>query len=176
LSEFDCPPDCDYLGNESFYQESQQEKELRKLLSTVPSGQFDDIFRDSKYAEIAYAIEKNTAATYADGIYSLTDEKVKDAYYETYRMLKIGENLGGQDLSRNLRDLLLDLERQKKWKRDDIGLVLLRLIISVKRMSGKKLGPFSYLNYIRNNVLKNNSASSQELKQIAMKYFHKSLK
>ncbi|MDR1377803.1 MAG: hypothetical protein LBJ36_01960 [Synergistaceae bacterium] len=84
LKEFDCPTDCDYLGNESFYQESQQGKEFRKLLASVPCGQFDDILRDTRYLEIAFEIEKNAAAAYANGIYALNDEEVKEAYYETY--------------------------------------------------------------------------------------------
>jgi hypothetical protein len=175
LQEFDCPSDCDYLGNESFYQESQQGKELRKLLATVPSGQFDDIFRDTGYAEIAYEIETDTAALYADGVYALTDQKVKDAYYETYRMLKGNEIVESQDLSKHLLDLLLKLERKKKWNRDDIGLVLLRLIISVKKMSGGRLGPCSYLNYIRDNILGRPFKSKLGLESI-MNYFSKSTK
>jgi hypothetical protein len=152
LSEFNCPSDCDYLGNGIFYKEAQQSKELSKLLETVPSGQFDDIFQDPHYAEIAYQIEKNTAAAYADEIYVLNDQKVKEAYYETYRMLKSDEPTG-KGLSRDLLELVLTLERELQCPRDDLALVLLRLIISVKKMTGGTLGLYSYLDYIKYNIL-----------------------
>lgn len=166
LSEFDCPPDCDYLGSVGFYQESQKRKELGRLLETVPCGQFDDILQDIRYVKIAYEIENSTATLYAEGTYELSDLKVKEAYYETYRMLKGDETVEGQDLSRYLRDLLLKLERKMKWERNDIKLVLLRLIISVKKMSGSRLGLYSYLNYIRDNIMGKGSELSEELKLI----------
>ena len=36
--------------------------------------------------------------------------------------------------------------------KDKIGQVLLRLMISVKKMSGSKFGEFGYLNYLKNNL------------------------
>jgi hypothetical protein len=149
-----------------FYQESQKRKELGRLLETVPCGQFDDILQDIRYVKIAYEIENSTATLYAEGTYELSDLKVKEAYYETYRMLKGDETVEGQDLSRYLRDLLLKLERKMKWERNDIKLVLLRLIISVKKMSGSRLGLYSYLNYIRDNIMGKGSELSEELKLI----------
>jgi hypothetical protein len=170
LKEFDCPPDCDYLGNENFYQEAQQGKELRNLLANVPCGQYDDILQDFHYAEIAYAIETNAAAAYVDGMYALTDSKVKEAYHETYRMLKMGETIECQEFSQNLLDLPTGLGQQKKWTRDDMELVLLRLIISVKKMSGGVLGPYSYLNYLRDDVL-GKSLTQSKRRETVMNYF-----
>jgi hypothetical protein len=155
LSEFDCPSECGYLENEALYQQAQKNKELSRLLETVPSGQFNDILQDSvySYAEIAYQIEKNTATAYANRMYVVNDQKVKEAYYEVYRMLKADEPVESKGLSKFLLDLLLELGKEKKWNRDDIGLVLLRLIISVKKMSGGALGNYSYLDYIRDEIL-----------------------
>ncbi|MDR1873891.1 MAG: hypothetical protein LBQ90_02595 [Synergistaceae bacterium] len=147
-SEFGCPSDCDYLENEAFFKEAQQSKELRRLLATVPSGQFDDIFQDAHYAEIAYPIEKNVAAAYVSGIYILNDQKVKEAYYATYRMLK-----GDEPAGKGLPGDLLTLGKKLKCPRDDLALVLLRLIISVNKMTGGTLGPYSYLDYIKYNIL-----------------------
>jgi len=101
----------------------------------------------------------------ADNI-RITDQKVYESYKLIYRMFfddKPSEEHQIDDLTQNL--LYLYTHHIKMWEknigRDKIGQVLLRLMISVKMMSGSKFGEFGYLNYLKNNLGDNTLGEGQ---------------
>jgi hypothetical protein len=151
LKTIDCDEECRYLDNEQYQEKVFAEKELNELLHTVPSGQFDDIFREDRAAEIGYAFETLIADFYIKGLFHLNDEKVKNTLARLYF---ITQRDSIEDLDGFGQALLEEYNQKLRegYPAEYIGKVILRIIISVKRMSGGPLGGYSYLNYIKNNI------------------------
>ncbi len=151
LKDIDCDENCRHLDHEQYQEKIFAEKELNELLHTVPSGQYDDLFQQEKAAMIAYTFETLIAECYVKGFFHLHDQKVK----ETLALLYFVTQRGKIEEMDAFADMMLDvynLKINEGYDTEYIGKVMLRLIISIKRMTGGNLGPCSYLNYLKNNI------------------------
>ncbi len=155
--KIDCNLDCRYLEGEAFQKRKAEEKEFAQLMGEVGHGQFDDIFGMPAVPEMAYDIESLVRDIYAERHYELTDPQVREAFKTIYRIhsgLKEFETDRLDPLTRALFNQYED--RKPIWlKRLDekmIGQVYLRLMISIKQMSGGRMGDKGYLNYLKNNL------------------------
>ncbi len=156
LKKIDCNEDCRYLEGVAFQKKRDQEKEFSTLLESVPHGQHNDILNETGVALIAGEIETFVWEKYVLENINLTDKTVYESYKEMYKL-----HFGNQPLEehpsdyffRELERLYLDNRRlwELKTKHENIGRVFLRLMISIKNMSGGQFGEFGYLNYLKNN-------------------------
>ena len=157
LKKVDCNRDCRYLEGVAFQKMREEEKEFLKLMESVPHGQYDDIFRDTAVAIMAAEIETLVCNFYVTGNISITDKAVFEAYkhiYKTYFTNQPPEERQKDKLTQEL--LRLYANNTKIWEsnmeKNKIGQVFLRLMISIKKMSGGQMGEFGYLNYLKNNL------------------------
>ena len=127
------------------------------MLAAVPHGQFDDIFQEPAVAPITYEIETFVRDAYLSGRMVITDKIVYESYkdiYERYFGAQGPEALFSERFSQELEKFYLD--HRRSWKsimtHEKIGQIFLRLMISVKKMSGGRFGEFGYLNYLKNNL------------------------
>ncbi|MHB9028847.1 MAG: hypothetical protein ACYC9O_08770 [Candidatus Latescibacterota bacterium] len=151
LKTIDCDDECRYLDNEQYQEKVFAEKELNELLHTVPSGQFDDIFRDDDAAGIAYTFETLIADCYVKKLFHLNDVKVKNTLARLYFVTQRGKIEELDDFGKLLRHAY-NQKLREGYDAEFIGKVMLRMIISIKRMTGGAMGPCSYLNYVKNNI------------------------
>ena len=151
-----CPDDCRFLDNEAYQEKVQAEKELNELLHTVPSGKFNDIFQEKDAAQIAYTFETLIADCYIKGLFHLNDQKVKETLAQIYFVTQKGKNAELDDFSK----MILEAYNQKLregYPAEYIGKVMLRIIISIKNMTGGPFGPCGYLIYLKNNIHPDNA-------------------
>ncbi len=153
----ECNPDCRYLEGAVFQKKREEERKYSQLLSEVGHGQFDDIFQQPPVAEMAYYIESLVRDLYVKGDFELTDTLVSEAYKTIYDVHSERKQVEGTELDALTKALLDQYETYAPtWGEglDEmmIGQVYLRLIISIKKMSGGRLGNKSYLNYLKNNL------------------------
>ncbi len=151
MKAIDCDAECRFLDNESYQGKVREQKELNELLHTVPSGQFDDILREEDAAMIAYSFETLIADLYVKGLFGLNDQKVKDTLTRLYFATRTVVVCDLDDFEK----LLLEVYNTNLCEGYDdeyIRKIMLRLIISIKRMTGGSMGPLSYLNYLKNNI------------------------
>lgn len=151
MKTIDCPRDCRYLDNELYQAKVTEEKELNELLHTVPHGPNDDILKEGDGAEIAYAFESLFADLYRKGLYHLDDQKVKEALALLFFVTRRKKRAVLDDFAKLLLDKY-NLLLRHGYKEDYIGMVMLRLIISNKSMSGGPFGTCGYLNYLKNSI------------------------
>ncbi len=156
MRKIKCIEMCRYLEGVAFQKKRDEEKTFSKLMETVPHGQYDDIFKETGAALMAGEIETFIRSIYMADNLRITDQTVYESYKLIYRIFfddKPPEENQIDDLTQNL--LYLYTHHIKMWEqnigKDKIGQVLLRLMISVKKMSGSKFGEFGYLNYLKNN-------------------------
>lgn len=157
LIKIDCSGDCRYLEGVVYQQKREEEKAFSNLLAAVPHGQFDDIFQEPAVAPITYEIETFVRDAYLSGRMVITDKIVYESYkdiYERYFGAQSPEALLSERFSQELEKFYLDHRRSWKSKmtHEKIGQIFLRLMISVKKMSGGRFGEFGYLNYLKNNL------------------------
>jgi len=126
-------------------------------MEIVPHGQYDDIFHEIGVALMAGEIETFIRDIYMAGNICITDKTVYESYkliYKIYFDNQSPEEHQIDDLTLEL--LKLYANNIKMWEfnmeRNKIGQVFLRLMISIKKMSGGKFGEFGYLNYLKNNL------------------------
>ena len=152
-----CNDDCRYLEKMDFQKKRSEEKEFSTLMGDVGHGQHDDIFQQSGVASMAFEVESFVGRLFLDGELKMTDTGVYEAYKTVYAI----HYQGKVEAEVHLDDLTQDLLQQFKdknaaWKKnldqDMIGKVYLRLMISVKAMSGGRFGEYGYLNYLKNNL------------------------
>lgn len=151
MKAISCDEECRYLDNELFQEKVRTEKDLNELLHTVPSGQYDDIFQEQDAAMIAYTFETLIADCYVKRLFHLSDEKVK----ETLALIYFTTQKGSDAELDAFGKLILEAYQQKLREGYDaeyIGKIMLRIIITIKRMTGGALGTCSYLNYLKNNM------------------------
>lgn len=161
LKKIDCMEECRYLEGVAFQKKREDEKAFSKLMESVPHGQYDDIFHEPGVAFMAGEIETFVRDIYMAGNIRMTDQIVYESYKLIYKIYFENrppeEDLGEftQELmkfySNHIRIWEFNMERNK------IGQVFLRLMISVKKMSGGRFGEFGYLNYLKNNLGNMNS-------------------
>ena len=157
FKKIDCDTDCRFLDRALFEEKREEEKKFSKLLSEVGHGRLDDIFHQPAVADMAYDIESFIRDQYIKGDLELTDTPVRKAY-ETIYAIHSGQKQIEADQLDDLTGALLDQYQANSpaWKENldenTIGQVYLRLMISVKKMSGGKTGNKGYLNYLKNNL------------------------
>jgi hypothetical protein len=157
LKNIDCIEDCRYLEGVAFQKKRDDEKAFSKLMESVPHGQYDDIFHETGVALMAGEIETFVRDIYTAGNIRITDKTVYESYHTIYKINcdnQSPEKYQMDDLTQEL--LKLYSNNIKIWEfnmdRNKIGQVFLRLMISVKKMSGGRFGEFGYLNYLKNNL------------------------
>jgi len=153
----DCNPDCRYLEGVAFQKKKEEEKKYAQLMSEVGHGQFDDIFQEPSVAEMAFDIESLVRDIYVERDLELTDTLVRVAYKTIYEIHSEQKRIEPTQLDSLTRGLFDQYEaRSPIWGEglDEmmIGQVYLRLMISIKKMSGGRMGNKGYLNYLKNNL------------------------
>ena len=155
--KIDCNEDCRYLEGAVFEKKRKEEKKYAQLMSEVGHGQFDDIFQQSPVAEMAYDIESFIRDVYIRGNVEITDTTVLEAYKAVYAIQFEQKQIEPNQLDELTKGLLNQYETNSPiWKEnldeEMIGRVYLRLMISIKKMSGGTMGNYGYLNYLKNNL------------------------
>ena len=157
LKKIDCNADCRYLAGVAFQKKRAEEKEFSELMNQVPHGEHDDIFKQPPVAFMAYEIESFMRDVCVKGEVRITDKIVYEAYKNVYLSHSKEEPREENQLD-ELTKALLDLYNRSinVWRfnmeEEKIGQVFLRLMISVKNMSGGRMGEFGYLNYLKHNL------------------------
>jgi len=157
LKKIDCNEDCRYLSGVALQIKRAEEKEFSELMKRVPHGQYDDIFKEPAVAFMSYEIETFIRDIYVRGDIRITDKTVRNAYKNMYSIQFKEKPIDESQLDELTKELL-ELYRRNidVWRfnmqEEMIGQVFLRLMISVKKMSGGTLGEFGYLNYLKNNL------------------------
>jgi len=157
LKKIDCNGDCRYLSGVALQSKRAEEREFSELMNRVPHGEHDDIFKEPAVALMAYDIESLVRDIYISGDIRTTDKTVREAYKNVYAIQFKGEPIEESQLDQLTKELLEFYSRnidiwQSNMKEEMIGQVFLRLMISVKNMSGGRMGEFGYLNYLKNNL------------------------
>jgi len=161
LKKIDCIEDCRYLEGVAFQKKRDDEKAFSKLMESVPHSQYDDIFHEPEVALMAGEIETFVRDIYMAGNIRITDKIVYESYNLIYKIY-----FDNQSPKEHIDELTQELLRlysnhisiwEINMERNKIGQVFLRLMISVKKMSGGRFGEFGYLNYLKNNLGNMNS-------------------
>jgi len=151
LKNISCDRECRYLDNEIYQEKLRDEKELRAELRKIPHSEHDDIFQEPRAKPVAYAFESFFADCYKKGQFNLTDQKIVDTLSNLYF-----HNFKGKppdsDKFFSLTMEVYDYLIENRTSKDLICTVMLRIIISVKNMTGGPFGPYGYLNYVKNNL------------------------
>ena len=155
--KIDCNPECRYLEGVAFQKRKEEEKKYARLMGQVGHGQFDDIFQQADVAGMAYDIESLVLDMYEKSDFNLTDPQVREAYKTVYQVHAEQKQIEPPQLDTLTRALLDQYEsRRPIWLEglDEtmIGQVYLRLMISINKMSGGRMGNQGYLNYLKNNL------------------------
>jgi len=150
LKNIDCDEGCSYLGNEEYQRKVRKVKEFNLLLETVPHSEHDDIFKNRAAASLAYNFELFFADSYIKSQFDLNDNKVKDSLTNLYYVIFKKQKAISDPL---FSELLRIYNRVKiEYEQELIRQVILRIIISIKKMTGAQFGPCAYLNYLKNNL------------------------
>ncbi len=153
----ECNPDCRYLEGAVFQKKREEERKYSQLLGEVGHGQFDDIFQQPSVANMAYDIESFVRDLYIRGDLELTDALVRETYKTIYTIHSERKQIGVTNLKALSRALFDQYNTCAPTWRNGLdetmmGQVYLRLMISIRKMSGGRLGNKSYLNYLKNNL------------------------
>ncbi len=152
-----CNEDCRYLEGVSFQEKRSEDKAFSELMNNVGHGQFDDIFQKPEVALMAYKVESLLHEIYVGGEISITDTQVYESLKKVYSSHFQEKNIEQKQMD----DLTIRLLEQfdansPAWKanmdEDMVGQVYLRLMISIRKMSGGSMGEYGYLNYLKNNL------------------------
>jgi hypothetical protein len=152
-----CEDSCRYLEGASFQEKRTEDKKFAELMYSVGHGKFDDIFREPAVACMAYEIESLVRDIYVSGNLRITDTSVYQTYKTIYA-IHYQDKLIEESQLDEFTVRLLEAYRMNSsaWKADMdeemVGQVFLRLMISVKKMSGGRMGEYGYLNYLKNNL------------------------
>jgi hypothetical protein len=157
IKKIDCIEECRYLEGLAYQKNRTEEKEFSELMTSVPHGEHDDIFRDMDVALMAGEIETFIRDIYVNRNILITDKSVYESYKRIYQIHVNNQIQEGNQLDELTQELLKLYESSiKVWEfnmeRSRIGQVFLRLMISIKKMSGGRMGEFGYLNYLKNNL------------------------
>ena len=157
MVKIDCNEECRYLEGAEFQQKRSEDKEFSSLLNSVGHGQFDDIFQEPGVAFMAFEIESLVRDTYMKGTIGVTDTSVYAAYKTVYSVHFQEKEIEDSRIDELTKELLEQYETYKSnWQenlgKEMVGQVYLRLMISVKNMSGGRMGEYGYLNYLKNNL------------------------
>lgn len=157
LKKIDCPEGCRYLEGVDYQRKRAEERKISELMRSVPHGEYDDIFQDMGVSLMAGEIETLVRDIYVNGNFRITDKSVYEAYrkiYEIHMSNQLAEEGQLDELTRELWKLYKNNIRLWEFNMDHhkVGQVFLRLMISVRAMSGGVMGEFGYLNFLKNNL------------------------
>jgi len=157
LVKINCNEDCKYLEGLRRQEKRAEDKEFSALMNGVGHGQFDDIFHKPSVALMAFEIESLVRDIYISGNIRITDTMVLEAYKNVYAFHFQGKQIAESQLDGLTKQLLAQYDTHSDaWKanmdEEMIGQVFLRLMISIKKMSGGSMGEYGYLNYLKNNL------------------------
>jgi len=157
LKKIDCPEGCRYLEGVNYQRKRKEEKEFSELMASVPHKEGDDIFHDMGVALMAGEIETLVRDIYINRNFRITDKSVYESYkkiYQIHMSNQLPDEVRLDDLTRELWKLYKS--NIKIWDSNIghhmVGQVFLRLMISIKSMSGGRMGEFGYLNFLKNNL------------------------
>lgn len=157
LKRIDCIEECRYLEGLAYQKNRTEDKEFSELMASVPHGEYDDIFKDMAVALMAGEIETFIRDIYVNGNILITDKSVYESYKRIYQ-LHVNNQIQEETQLDELTQELWKLYKRNvsMWEfnmeKSKIGQVFLRLMISIKNMSGGRMGEFGYLNYLKNNL------------------------
>ncbi len=151
LKNISCDQGCRYLDNEIYQQKIREEKELAVELKKVPQSEHNDIFQQPEAAKFAYAFESFFADCYVKELFSLTDQKIKETLSNLYLSKFKGKTVDSNEFFSLTLEVYDSLAKNKKSE-TLLCTVILRIIISVNNMTGGPFGPYSYLNFVKNNL------------------------
>ena len=120
-------------------------------MAEIPHSEHNDIFKNERVASIAYQFESFFAECYIKGDFNLTDQKVKNTFTKVYFLKFKDEHIKPDDFMAVLLKLYEHISNEVD-SQDLIGQVILRIIISIKKMTGGQFGAYGYLNYLKNNI------------------------
>ena len=157
VKEINCNEDCRYLEGVNFQEKRAEEREFALLMNNVGHGQYDDIFQDPAVALMANEIETFVRNIYIDQAIRITDTTVYEAFKTIYAIHFQGKQIEENQLNEITKQLLgLFNSNSVLWKtnmdEEKVGQVFLRLMVSIKNMSGGRMGEYGYLNYLKNNL------------------------
>ena len=157
LVKINCNEDCKYLEGLRRQEKRAEDKEFSALMNGVGHGKFDDIFHKPSVALMALEIESLVRDIYISGNIRITDTMVLEAYKNVYTVHFQGKQIEESQLEGPTKQLLAQYDTHSDaWKanmdEEMIGQVFLRLMISIKKMSGGSMGEYGYLNYLKNNL------------------------
>jgi len=157
LLKISCNDECRYLDGAEFQQKRSENKEFSALLNSVGHGQYDDIFQEPGVAFVAFEIESLVRDIYVKETSGITDTSVYEAYKAVYAIHFQKKEIEESRIDELTKELLEQYETNTSiWEAnigdEMIGQVYLRLMISVKKMSGGRMGEYGYLNYLKNNL------------------------
>jgi hypothetical protein len=157
LVKIHCNEDCRYLEGLRRQERRTEDKKFSALMNGVGHGQFDDIFHKPSVALMALEIESLVRDIYISGNIRITDTMVLEAYKNVYAVHFQGKQIAESQLDELTNQLLAQYDTHSDaWKanmdEEMIGQVFLRLMISIKKMSGGRMGEYGYLNYLKNNL------------------------
>lgn len=160
LAKINCNEDCRYLEGVTFQRKRSEEKRFSALMNNVGHGQYDDIFQQPAAAFMAAEVESLVRDAYVRGNVRITDTVVYEAYKSVYSIHFLEKQIEESQLDELTKELLKQYETNSfTWKanmeEEMIGQLYLRLMISVKNMSGGRFGEYGYLNYLKNNLGQN---------------------
>lgn len=152
-----CNEDCRYLEGVTFQKRRSEDKAFSELMNNVGHGQFDDIFQKPEVALMAYEIESLLRDIYVGGEIKITDTHVYESLKKVYAVNFQNSSLEQKQLDALSIRLLEQYDANSPaWKasmdEEMVGNVYLRLMISIKNMSGGRMGEYGYLNYLKNNL------------------------
>lgn len=151
LKNISCDQGCRYLDNEIYQQKIREEKELSAELKKIPHSEHDDIFKNPEAARIAYAFESFFADCHVKKLFNLTDQKIIETLSNLYFHKFKGKKIDPDEFS-SLIMKMYDSLAENMASETLLRTVILRIIISVRNMTGGLFGSYGYLNYLKNNV------------------------
>jgi len=116
----------------------------------------NDLFHDTEVTVMAGKIETFVRDVYIKEIFNMTDQTVYESYKTIYQIHINNQQIEEDKIDDLTKELLKLYEANvERWslnlQQNIIGQVLLRLMMSIKKMSGGIMGEFGYLNYLKNN-------------------------
>jgi hypothetical protein len=157
LTKVDCNEECRHLEGVNFQQKRLEDRRFSELMSSMGDGQYDDIFQEPAVAIMAFEVESLVRDAYLSGNIRITDNVIYEAYKMLYEIRFQERQIEESRLDEITRNLLEQYETNSPaWKanmaEEMIGQVYLRLMISVRKMTGGRMGNYGYLNYLKNNL------------------------
>ena len=156
MVNINCQNDCRYLEGAFIRIKREEEKRFSALIKNVPHGQYDDILYDDEIAMIAAEIETFVLECYMNEDYSLTDKKVFECFKNLYKMKSYNQQLNEDSMNDFMIALIKFyddiISEWQEFDTEEIMQIFLRLMHSIEQMTGKIMGEFGYLNFLKNNL------------------------